>query len=259
MPVVVVEGVEIPERLIAEETQHHPGVSAAEARLAAGRALATKALLLARARALGLAPAPEFDAEGRQETDEEALIRAVLAAEVEVPTPTEAECRRVYESRLAARGDAPPFEALRARIAESLERRAWTGAAARFVAGLAAEARAQGVAISLASDGHVLAGSATLGGLLAEGAEARLVLWLAAVDPTLAEKTDQIAAAEGLAPPGFVRTVFRAFVETADDEAWTRVISAAQGAEDPALACLAAVLKARLEPKPVLRTVVRRR
>jgi peptidyl-prolyl cis-trans isomerase C len=257
--VVVVEGVEIPERLIAEEAQHHPGLSADEARLAAGRALATKALLLARARAMGLTPEPEFDSDGRQETDEEALVRAVLAAAVEAPTPTEAECRRIYDSRLAAHGDAPRYEAVRERIAEGLERRAWAGAAARFVAGLAAEARAGGVAVSLSDDGSVQPGSATLGGLLTEDAQTRLIPWLAAADAALADKVGLAARAEGLAADEFVRAVFGAFVETANDEAWTRAISAAQGAGDPALACLAAVLKARLEPRPVLHAVVRRR
>jgi hypothetical protein len=255
MPAVVV----IPERLIAEEAQHHPGATAAEARLAAGRALATKALLLARARAMGLTPEPEFDAEGRQETDEEALIRAVLAAEVEASTPTRAECRRVYDLRFAGCGDALPFEAARERIAQILERRAWMGAAARFVAGLAAEARAEGVAVSLTGDGGVRRGSATLGEMLTADAETRLIPWLSAVDPALADRIGHAADDEGLAAAEFVRAVFRAFIVTATDEAWTRAISAAQGAPDPALACLASVLKSRLEPAPVMRTVVRRR
>jgi hypothetical protein len=256
---VVVEGVEIPERLIAREAQHHPGLSAAEARLAAGRALATKALLLDRARTLGLAAGPEFDEEGREETKDEALIRAVLTAEVEVETPTEEECRRVYAQRLAGRAGAPAFEAVRGKIAESLEQRAWTSAAARFVAALGAEAKGRGVALSLADDGDVVPGSATLGGLLAGGAEDRLAPWLAATDPAVAEKVAEAAAAEGRDIGDFVRAAFAAFVQSADDAAWTHVISAAQGADDPALACLAAALKARLEPKPVLRTVMRRR
>ena len=255
---MVVDGVEIPERLIAEEAQHHPGLSVAEARRAAGRALATRALLLNHARQIGLVATPEFDEDGRQETDDEALIRAVLAAEVDVEAPTEAECRRVYAARVAHQPGAPPFEALRARIAEGLEQRAWTSAAARLVARLVAEARAKGVAISLAEDG-VREGSATLGGLIADGAEARLAPWLAAADPALAARASEAAAAQGDSVTDFVRGVFRTFVETADDEAWTRVISAAQGAEDPALACLAAVLRAKLAPKPALRTVVSRR
>ena len=39
---LVVEGVEIPEFLIAEEAQHHPSASPLEARIAAGKALTQK-------------------------------------------------------------------------------------------------------------------------------------------------------------------------------------------------------------------------
>jgi hypothetical protein len=257
--VTIVEGVEIPERLIADEAQHHPGGSAAEARLAAGRALAVKALLLNRAAELGLTATPELDEDGREETADDALIRVLLGAEVDVPAPTEAECRRVYDARLAPNAAAPTFEAVRARIAEGLERRAWTAAAAKYVAGLAADARSRGVAMSLADDGSPRAGSMTLGGLMAAALDDRLSGWLAACDAGLAEKAAAAAEAQGLATAAFVRATFRAFVETANDEAWTRAISAAQGADDPALACLTAVLKAKLEPAPAFQTVLRRR
>jgi peptidyl-prolyl cis-trans isomerase C len=101
MRAIVVNGVEIPEALIAKEAQNHPGGSIAASRAAAGHALATKALLLHRAAELGLAPNPEFDEDGREETDEAALIRAVLEEEVEIATPTERECRRVYDANRA--------------------------------------------------------------------------------------------------------------------------------------------------------------
>ena len=54
MRTLVVDGVEIPEALLAQEVQNHPGASAADARAAAGHALAIRALLLHRARELGL-------------------------------------------------------------------------------------------------------------------------------------------------------------------------------------------------------------
>ena len=41
-------------------------------------------------------PAPISDAAGRRETDEEALIRALIEREVAVPEPDEATCRRYY-------------------------------------------------------------------------------------------------------------------------------------------------------------------
>ncbi|GAM01843.1 peptidylprolyl isomerase [Sphingomonas parapaucimobilis] len=99
MRAVVVYGVEIPERLIAAEAQHHAGPSIGDARRAAAEALATKALLLHRARELGLVAMPEVDARGCEETEEAALVRAVLETDVEIATPTEAECRRVYDAQ----------------------------------------------------------------------------------------------------------------------------------------------------------------
>src|SRR5512140_6561 len=96
---IVVEGVEIPEFLIAEEVQHHPSANPMEARAAAGKALAVRALLLHRADELGLVARPLADEEGREETTEEALIRATLDAEVEIDPPGEAECRWVYDSQ----------------------------------------------------------------------------------------------------------------------------------------------------------------
>ena len=256
---MIIEGVEIPERLIADEAQHHPRGDAAESRLAAARALAVKALLLNRAAELGLAATPEFDEAGREETGEEALMRVLLDTEVDIPTPTEAECRRVYEARLAPYPAAPPFEVARARIAEGLERRAWMSAAAKYVADLAADARGRGVALSLIEEGAPRAGSITLGGLMADALGERLSAWLTACDPALAGKAAAAARAQDLATEEFVRRAFRAFVETANDEAWTRVISAAQGADDPALACLTAVLKAKLDPARTFRTVLRRK
>lgn len=98
MPAIVIDGVEIPEALIAEEAQHHPAPSAKAAREAAGRALAARALLLARARELGLTPEPEHDEAGREETAEEALVRMVLNEEVEIESATTEACLHFYES-----------------------------------------------------------------------------------------------------------------------------------------------------------------
>jgi len=108
---VIVHGVEIPESLLALEAQNHPGLSAAEARTAAGDALATKALLLHRACELGLDPRPDVDESGRQETPEAALVRAVLDAEIGVTSPTETECRHVYDTHRARFRSAPLYEA----------------------------------------------------------------------------------------------------------------------------------------------------
>lgn len=365
---VVVDGVEIPEELVAEEAQHHAGASAAEARAAAAHALAIKALLLHRARELGLEARPETGGDGREETDEEALIRALLDREVAPTPPTEAECRRVFEARrdrfrspelyeashilvqpsgdtetdwedarIAATSvlqsvirdpgrfgefagrfsDCPskgvggslgqlrtgdlapevepalgsmepgqvsptpvrsrygwhvfrldrrtpsrelPFEAVQEAIRTDLEGRAWVAAAARFVEGLAAEARLHGVALSLRPGGDVATGALSLGDLLAdaEGVAARLEAWLDAVDPDFATSIRKRAGELGDTFAGFVRVEVAAFVQSADDEAWTKLISASRDAEDPALACMTLILKAKLAPPKRTFTLIKR-
>src|SRR5690606_30196795 len=97
-PPVFVNGVAIDEAAIASEAQNHSARSGAEARAAAARALVIRELLLQRANGLTLTPAPLRDGQGREETEEEALVRQVLEAEAIAQEPTEAECRRVYES-----------------------------------------------------------------------------------------------------------------------------------------------------------------
>lgn len=366
---VIVDGVEIPESLLAQEAQNHPSRSAAEARNAAAHALAIRALLLDRARELKLDPTPEMDEAGREEVRDEALIRDLLDREVEVVQPTEAECRQVYarrperfrtpalyeashilvEARTADAGgreaarvvaekllaklhggvgagafaelardysDCPsgalggslgqasvgdlapelettllalqpgqtaseptpsrygwhivrldrltpglqlPFEVAEPQIRLHLESRAWTAAAARYVAGLAAAARSKGVALSLCEDGAVRGGSATLGDFLTDDAAVeRLAAWLDAVDPNLAERVSMAADQAGAAVGDYVRAAMADFVAEANDERWTNLISAARDAEDPALAALAFVLRSKLVPARQTFTVIRR-
>lgn len=91
-------GVEIPEALIATELQNHSAPGLAEARALAGRALAAKAVLLARGAALELNPETERNADGQEETADEAMIRSVLSEEVEVEPPSEADLRGIYDA-----------------------------------------------------------------------------------------------------------------------------------------------------------------
>ena len=97
---VTVNGVEIPRAEIARETQNHPARKPTEAWLSAARALAIRELLLQEARALTMQPSPLTDDEGRRETDDEALVRAVIEREVDTPQPDEATCRRYYMQNL---------------------------------------------------------------------------------------------------------------------------------------------------------------
>lgn len=364
---LVFNSVEIPERLVAEEAQNHQAASLEDARRTAGHALAIRALLLERARVLGLSASSELDDDGREETPEEALIRAVLDAEVVLTTPDEAECRHIYDSQptrfrtpelieashilcasasddeaswaeamerahamivelagdpgrfkaLAARSDCPsasvggslgqlspgdlapeveaglarlrpgqtgdgpvrsrfgwhilrldrriegrrlPFEAVHDRISLHLESRAWTAAAARYVADLAAEAREGGVTLSLADDGGIGSAGLSFGDLLSDrdAVAERVEPWLDQVDAELAESVRTVAAKSQTSMADLVRDQITAFVRDADDERWTQLISAAQGAEDPALACVRAILKAQLEPPARTYTLIRR-
>lgn len=94
---ITVNGVPIDRAAIARETQNHPADKPIDAWLAAARALVVRELLLQEARARGLGHAPLSDAEGRRETDEEALIRTLVETDVVTPKATPAECQRYYE------------------------------------------------------------------------------------------------------------------------------------------------------------------
>lgn len=109
-PDVVVNGEVVPRAAIAAEAQHHPVPKGKPglAWKAAARALAVKALLLQEARRCGLSPSPEELGGGRRETDEDALIRALVEAETPSITPSEAEVHAVW-ARDPERFRSPPL------------------------------------------------------------------------------------------------------------------------------------------------------
>ena len=94
---ISVNGVVISRAEIARETQHHPAAKPIEAMKAAAAALAVRELLLQEARRLAIPAEPASDGEGRRETDEEAMIRALVEREVTTPQADDAACRRYYE------------------------------------------------------------------------------------------------------------------------------------------------------------------
>lgn len=96
---------------IAREVQNHEGISPVVAWEAATRALVVRELLSQRARALEVVPEPRSE-NGLRETDEEALIRMLLEAEVKTPTAEEADCFRYYQSNLARFRSADLYEPL---------------------------------------------------------------------------------------------------------------------------------------------------
>jgi peptidyl-prolyl cis-trans isomerase C len=97
---VRVNGVEIDPEAIAREIQHHPAPDAETAWIEAARALAVRELLLQEAGRLGLEGEPEADEAGRVEAEDDALIRALLEAELLPESAGEAECLRYYEAQV---------------------------------------------------------------------------------------------------------------------------------------------------------------
>jgi peptidyl-prolyl cis-trans isomerase C len=110
---VFINGVEISDHAINSELQYHPAGSVEEAREAAARALVVRELLLQAADQLGITrpDPPEQGQADERETDDEALIRTLLAREVQTPEADEATCRRFYDSNLHRFRSADLFEA----------------------------------------------------------------------------------------------------------------------------------------------------
>jgi peptidyl-prolyl cis-trans isomerase C len=96
-PVVSVNDVVIAGAAIAREVQNHAGRSPKEAWEEATRALVVRELLTQRAQALGLTAEPRLE-DGLRETEEEALIRVLLATEVRTPKANDDTCRRYYQA-----------------------------------------------------------------------------------------------------------------------------------------------------------------
>ncbi len=98
-PVAVsVNGVSIARDAIVREMQHHAAPKPIAAWQQAACALVIRELLMQRARHLGVTPDPISDADGRRETDDEAVMRTLVEREVTVPEPDDATCRRFYEN-----------------------------------------------------------------------------------------------------------------------------------------------------------------
>jgi len=98
---VSVNGVAIARDAIQREMQHHAAAKPIAAWQQAARALVIRELLMQRARHLGVTPEPISDADGRRETDDEAVMRALVEREVTVPEPDGEICRRYYERNSA--------------------------------------------------------------------------------------------------------------------------------------------------------------
>lgn len=109
-PDLIVNGEQVPHAVVAAETQNHdapqgkPGIAWRKA----ANAVAIRTLLLQEARKRDLTPEAEEVGPGKFETDEEALIRGLLEAVVEVPSPTEAALHAEW-ARDPSRFRTPPL------------------------------------------------------------------------------------------------------------------------------------------------------
>jgi peptidyl-prolyl cis-trans isomerase C len=93
---ISVNGIAIARDAVAREAQHHPAKKPILAWQSAARALVVRELLLQEAHRLAIQATPRSDGTGRRETEEEALIRALIEREVVTPAPDEQSCRRYY-------------------------------------------------------------------------------------------------------------------------------------------------------------------
>lgn len=109
-PDLVVNGERVPQREVAAEAQNHaaPAGKPGLAWRRAARAVAIRTLLLQQARARGLAPEPRELAPGRFETEQEALVRGLLEAEIDVEPPGAAAVRAEWQAD-PGRFRAPPL------------------------------------------------------------------------------------------------------------------------------------------------------
>ncbi|MFI5014235.1 MAG: peptidylprolyl isomerase [Hyphomicrobiales bacterium] len=111
MPPVTVNGVAISRKAIAAEVQNFPARNPGEGWGAATRALVIRELLLQEAGRLGISAEPLADQDGRVETAEDAIIRALMEGEVRTPQAREADLRRFYESNRQRFATSPLYEA----------------------------------------------------------------------------------------------------------------------------------------------------
>lgn len=172
---VRVNGVEITPEAIAEEIQHHPAPDAERAWIEAARALAVRELLLQEARRIGIVAEPLADEADRTETEDDAIVRSLLEAEVCPSAPGEAECRRFYDANFERFRTPDLFEAAHILIEpEGQEETAWDVALERARA-IVADIGDDAAAFAAAARSHSACASAQQDGSLGQIRRGELV------------------------------------------------------------------------------------
>jgi hypothetical protein len=89
---------------------------------------------------------------------------------------------------------------------------------------------------------------ATLGDILASArrSAATFEKWAEAADPELAEAVNAKAIAHGDSLCGYLRMVVADFSRFADEEAWAQLSRTVRDSDDPAMACLRAMVHWRI-------------
>jgi peptidyl-prolyl cis-trans isomerase C len=141
--VVSVNGVVVARAAIAREAQNHPAPKPIIAWQSAARALVLRELLLQEARRVGVEAEAAVDAQGRRETEDEALIRTLAEREVTVPEADEDACRRYYEQNRRRFRSADIFEASHILFAAPAHDQAKFAQAQRDAAAVLAELKAR--------------------------------------------------------------------------------------------------------------------
>lgn len=169
-PEIAVNGEVIPAAAIAAEAQNHaaPKGKPGLAWRSAARALAIRALLLQEAARRGLVAAPAEVAPGKVETDEEALIRAVLEAEIAPEVPDEAGLRALWAKDPERFRSPPLWEASHILIAADPADAGACADARRKAEALAAEAARPRARFADLAAGHSACESRKTGGALGQ-------------------------------------------------------------------------------------------
>jgi peptidyl-prolyl cis-trans isomerase C len=165
-PAISVNGTVISRAAITREVQYHPAPSPAASWRRAAEALVVRELLLQEARRCGVAAIPLVDEEGRRETDEEALVRALVEPEVRLPVPTETELRRYYDANRSKFRSPEIVEARHILIAASANDATAFAAARQKATKLAAVLAVDATSFGALARAHSDCASAGEGGLL---------------------------------------------------------------------------------------------
>jgi peptidyl-prolyl cis-trans isomerase C len=165
---VGVNGVRIPRHAIAREMQNHTAETPLAAWQAAARSLVVRELMLQEARRLGLAAVPIEDGEGRRETEEEALVRALIEREIATPAPDQATCRRYYERNLSRFCSSDIFEAAHILLAAHPDDAPARSAARTLACGLTAIVQSEPERFATLAAAHSACPSSKAGGNLGQ-------------------------------------------------------------------------------------------